>query len=220
MEITTTKIYYTDIPQHISDRKKCVVSVFGGDCFLAAEQYANSVIHNFANNTIPGGPTSRFNQDGTLHSHNKSSRTQEDQIVEKYQQNLLLYPHMYPICDDSKINGEALLYSVCGIMKPIITIASPIKPNMQNKKTINTLINRIYLILYVCWKYNHTLITGLWGCGAFGANPADMAQIWQDAINTSRFLPERIVFAIIIDNYSNKWGNAQLVSKLIEQIKA
>ena len=93
-------------------------------------------------------------------------------------------------------------------------------PNMQNKKTINTLINRIHLMLYVCWKYNHTLITGLWGCGAFGANPHDMAQIWQDAINTSHFLPERIVFAIIIDNYSNKWGSAQLVSKLFEKIKA
>ena len=136
MEITTTKIYYTDIQQHIFDRKKCVVSVFGGDCFLAAEQYANFVIHNFANNTIPGGPTSKFNQNGTLHSHNKSSKTQEDQIVEKYQQNLLLYPHMYPICDDSKINGEALLYSLCGIMKPIITIASPIKPLKFLSQTI------------------------------------------------------------------------------------
>ena len=75
-------------------------------------------------------------------------------------------------------------------------------------------------MLYVCWKYNHTLVTGLWGCGAFGANPEDMAQIWQDAINTSRFLPERIVFSIIIDNYSNKWGNANSIGKLFEKIKA
>ena len=90
MERSTTKIYYTDIPLHVSERRKCIVSVFNdGDCFLASDQYANSVIHNFANNTIPGGPASKFNQNGTLYSHNCKSKTQEDQIVEKYQQNLL-----------------------------------------------------------------------------------------------------------------------------------
>jgi hypothetical protein len=31
MEISTTKIYYTNIPQNISDRKKCIVSVFNGN---------------------------------------------------------------------------------------------------------------------------------------------------------------------------------------------
>jgi len=110
---------------------------------------------------------------------------------------------MYPICDDSRINGEAILYSKCGLMKPIITIASPIKPNMQNRKTYETIIKRMHLILYVSWKYNHTLITGLWGCGAFGANPIEMAQLWQDAINTSRFLPERIVFTILYPTAKN-----------------
>ena len=32
-------------------------------------------------------------------------------------------------------------------------------------------VNRIELMLYVAWKYKKILITGLWGCGAFGANP-------------------------------------------------
>jgi len=220
MEISTIKIHYKDIPQNISDRKKCDISVFNGDCFVAAELYNNSAIHNFANNTRPGGPTSQFNDDGTLYWTSKSSSTQEDQIIKKYRKNLLLYPNMYPICDDSRIDGEAILYSKCYPMKPILTIASPIKPNMQNKKTYETIIKRMHLMLYVCWKYNHTLITGLWGCGAFGANPTEMAQLWQDAINTSRFLPERIVFTIIIDSMSDIWGNALTISKIFENIKA
>jgi uncharacterized protein (TIGR02452 family) len=114
---------------------------------------------------------------------------------------------MYPICNDSIINGEALLYSKCDELKPIITLASPINPNFENKKIYNSIINRLHLLLYVSWKYNHVLITGLWGCGVFGANPENMAKLWNDAINTANFLPKKIVFAIIIDKYSEKWNN-------------
>ena len=217
MEISTKKYYLNDIPSH-KIKQKCIIEVFNGDCFQATEKYVDSVIHNFANNTRPGGPTSQFNESGFLIWQKSSSKTQEDQIIRKYQQNIKLYPHMYPICDDSKINGEALLYSKCGILKPVITIASPINPNFENKKIVNTLINRMHLILYVSWKYNHTLVTGLWGCGAFGANPKNMAELWQEAINSARFVPKRIVFAIILDIYSNKWGKN--VDEYFRNIKA
>ena len=135
MEISTKKYYLNDIPSH-KIKQKCIIEVFNGDCFQATEKYVDSVIHNFANNTRPGGPTSQFNESGFLIWQKSSSKTQEDQIIRKYQQNIKLYPHMYPICDDSKINGEALLYSKCGILKPVITIASPINPNFENKKII------------------------------------------------------------------------------------
>ena len=188
------------------NNKNITIEVFDGDCFRASEKYSDSVIHNFANNTSPGGPTSQFSDAGFLIRQKPNSNTQEDQIIHKYQHNLKLYPNMYPICDDSKINGEAILYSKCGLLKPVITIAAPINPNFKNKKIVNTIINRIHLMLYVSWKYNHTLITGLWGCGAFGANPETMAQLWEQAIKTTKFIPKRIVFAIILDEYSNKWG--------------
>ena len=218
MEISTKKYYYTDIPFINNVKKeKCVIEVFNGDCFSTAEQYPDSCIHNFANNTMPGGPTSRFNIDGLLEWQKSSSKTQEDQIVRKYQYNLKLYPHMYPICDDSKKNGEALLYSKCGILKPVLTIAAPINPNFQNKKTYDTVINRMHLILYISWKYNNTLITGLWGCGAFGANPQKMAELWQYAIDTAKFVPKKIIFSIILDGYSNKWGSN--VSDYFRKIK-
>ena len=126
---------------------------------------------------------------------------------------------MYPICDNSKINGEGLLYSLCGNLQPILSIPCPINPNMKNKNTIKTIINRIHLMLYICHKFNHILITGLWGCGAFGANPYDMAELWQEAINSSKYLPTKIVFAITIDNYSTKWGRYEQISKIFQNIK-
>ena len=53
-EITTKKYYYTDIPQQYGGEKQnCIIEVFNGDCFVAAEMYNDSVIHNFANNTHP-----------------------------------------------------------------------------------------------------------------------------------------------------------------------
>jgi hypothetical protein len=218
MEISTKKYYYTDIPNSNNVKKEiCIIEVFNGDCFDAANMYIDSVIHNFANNTMPGGPTSQFDHNGLLTWQNPHANTQEDQIVRKYQHNLKLYPNMYPICDDSKKNGEAILYSKCGILKPVLTIAAPIKPNFENKKTYDTLINRMHLILYVSWKYNHILVTGLWGCGAFGANPQKMAELWQYAIDTAKFVPKKIVFAIILDGYSNKWGTN--VSEYFRKIK-
>ena len=218
-KISTIKIKFSDINiNQLSEDdkiKKCEILVMNNDCFSVAELYTNSVIHNFANNIKPGGPTSKFNDDGTLKSHNDKSTTQEDQIIARYKNNILLHPNMYPICEDNKINGEALLYSLCNNLHPIITLPSPIKPNILNKKTRQTIINRIHLMLYVSWKYKHSLITGLWGCGAFGADPIYMSELWKESIITSKVLPERIVFAIIQDNYTNKYKDIiQIYNKI------
>ena len=137
----------------------------------------------------------------------------------RYRKNILLYPKFYPICDDSRVGGEALLYSECNELHPIITIAAPINPNFQNRNTIQTILNRIKLMLYVSWKYKKILITGLWGCGAFGANPQLMVKLWQQAISKSKYLPEKIVFAIIIDWMSEKWGDSQSIIKEFSNLK-
>lgn len=219
MPLSTVKISYLEIPHSQIMKRNCQIEVFDGNCFDGAKRYPNSVIHNFANNTRPGGPTSLFGDDGVLQWHSISSQTQEDQIIKLYKKNILLYPKFYPICDDSRIGGEALLYSECNELHPIITIASPIKPNFQNKNTIQTILNRIELMLYVAWKYKKILITGLWGCGAFGANPYTMTQLWQEAISKSKYLPEKIVFAIMIDSMSEKWGDAKSIIKCFSDLK-
>ena len=104
-------------------------------------------------------------------------------------------------------------------LHPIITIAAPPNPNFQNRNTIQTILNRIKLMLYVSWKYKKILITGLWGCGAFGANPKLMVKLWQQAISESNFLPEKIVFAIMIDSMSEKWGDSQSIIKEFVSLK-
>ena len=145
MSLSTVKISYQEIPESQFVNKNCQIEVFDGNCFDGANKYSNSVIHNFTNNTRPGGPSNLFGDDGILQWHSKSSHTQEDQIIKLYQKNILLYPKFYPICDDSRVGGEALLYSECNELYPIITIAAPINPNFQNRNTIKTILNRIKL---------------------------------------------------------------------------
>lgn len=223
MKSETIKYYLKDIPNlpsHEFKKSKCEIIVCEGDCFRAASMYKNSVIHNFANNTRPGGPTSVFDENGILKHQHIKSNTQEDQIIRIYGKNLLLYPKLYPIIDESKENSEALLYSICesAVNLPcVITLPAPIEPNFKNKKTIKTIINRIKLMLYIAHKYSHTLITGMWGCGAFACDPKEMIELWKYAIKTSDYVPDKIVFSILIDEYSRKWGQ---VSDIMDQFNA
>ena len=111
--IKTEKYYFKDIPKKCYNKNICNIIVFNGDCFEAEKIYDNLIIHNFANNIRPGGPTSKFNKNGILEWQKENSNTQEDQIIRRYKNKLLLYPQMYPICNESVKNGEALLYSNC-----------------------------------------------------------------------------------------------------------
>lgn len=56
MPLSTVKISYQEIPHSQIMNRNCQIEVFDGNCFDAANRYPNSVIHNFANNTRPGGP--------------------------------------------------------------------------------------------------------------------------------------------------------------------
>ena len=79
------------------------------------------------------------------------------------------------------------------------------------------MVNRIKLILAVCAKYDKILITGLWGCGAFGGKPKDLADLWQEALSDSRIpKPSQIIFAIKIDDASSKWGSFEDIEKLFK----
>jgi len=234
-EPNTIKISIRDIPSPSSieqkkdqvERQISEIKVFLGNCFQAAEilereqegeklkNRQRPVIHNFANNTRPGGPTNTFDKNGILLQQHKGADTQEDQIIRRYGKDLLLIPSLYPIIDEQTgvQNTEALLYSTCGSKPPIITMPAPIAPRSGNKKVMEkfqqTIIDRIKLMLYVAHKYNNILITGLWGCGAFGLDPRELAKLWEQAINESYHVPKNIVFAIILDDYSKKWGTEE-----------
>lgn len=198
-----------------------VIKIINANCFEVANQYNPNdiIIHNFANNKHQGGPCSKFTEEGTYMSNEFWSNTQEDQIIKKYQNKIVLPKSMYPICNNYILNGEGLLYSECDDLPSVITIAALQDPNYMKKQQRQTMINRIKLILVVCAKYNKNLITGLWGCGAFGGKPIDLAEFWKEALADKTIpKPKEIIFAIKIDNASSKWGSFEDMEKLFRKI--
>ena len=208
----TIKYYYKDIPNILIKQEKSKIILEFESCLNLDKKYKNSVIHNFANNERPGGPTSTFTDDGILISQKENSKTQEDIIIRHYKTNLLFPKKYYPIIDNSIIGSEALLYCKCNNLQSLIALPAINSPNFKNKRTRISLINRILLLLYVSSLNNETLITGLWGCGAFGMNVEDLIDCWKDALTQSKYYPKNIVFSIIIDDYTKKYNKDYLIN--------
>lgn len=226
--IKTHKYYFSDINKIILDTtqsnttNKPQIRIINAGCFEVAEKfnYKEVVVHNFANNNHPGGPCSKFTKEGIFISNQQWANTQEDQLVKRYRENILLPHAFYPICEDNNPGNEALLYSECSsnsVLCDVITIPALQDPNYMKSSQYQTMVNRIKLILAICAKYNKILITGLWGCGAFGGNPKDLADLWQEALSDSRVpKPLLIIFAIKIDGASSKWGSFEDMEKLFK----
>lgn len=56
-----------------------------------------------------------------------------------------------------------------------------------------------------------TLVTGLWGCGAFGMKLEDLIDRRGDALGISDFQPEEIVFAILLDSYTKEYSKEKII---------
>lgn len=229
MAIRTTKYYFSDIDTITSPSTvgcevigKPKITVINDGCFEVADRYkpAKVVIHNFANNGKQGGPCSIFTTEGKFISNQPWANTQEDQLIKRYTENIILPADMYPICKDNIPGNEALLYSQCGVgLCDVVTIAALQNPNYINASQRQTMINRIKLILAVCARHKKKLITGLWGCGAFGGNPQDLAELWRAALSDASLpKPTEIIFAIRIDSASSKWGSFADMEKLFSSI--
>jgi len=212
--ISTSKYRYTDIVENDSIDPPTTIEIIHGNCFDIVNLIENGCLHNFANNEKQGGPCSVFTEDGNYISQSTKSNTQEDQLVKLYKEKLILPKYHYPIIQD---NIEALLHSKCGDMKPVITLPAIICPNFSKKHIEASIIKRILLLLYVCKLYNYTLVTGLWGCGAFGADPNKMFELWKEALSMSRHQPVKIIFVIKIDSYSKKWNNNNDIVNIIKK---
>lgn len=225
----TTKYYYPDI-QTMDVTHPVVqprITIYNADCFQVANAMdaKKVVIHNFANNRSPGGPCSQFTVEGNFISNPSWANTQEDQIVKRYTKNLILPRDMYPICplvvNDDTVGFEALLYTDCvdAGLADIITLPAIQDPNYMKRAQWKTMVNRIKLMLAVCGMRGKKLITGLWGCGAFGGKPSDLLELWKEALaDASIPKPDEIIFAIRIDGASSKWGSYQDMEKLFNQL--
>lgn len=210
----STKVYFTDIVRTGGlKQQKIRVTVFEGSCFDYITQYPDQdiVLHNFANNYHQGGPCSQFTEDGRFIHSEIWSNTQEDQIVRKYSSRLVLPKCYYPICE---AGSQALIYSVLGSGCPdIITLPALDGANYRQAGNRQIMIDCIKTMLYAA--RGKVLVTGLWGCGAFGGSPDDLLEFWGQALHDiSSECPREVVFAIIIDGASRKWGSKEtLLSK-------
>jgi len=248
-ELRTIKYYFKDIATKDNEKlviepsksiSKPRIRIVNAGCFEVADSLVSNdvVLHNFANNKCQGGPCSKFTEDGRFISSQEWSNTQEDQLVRRYRANILLPRALYPICVDNTPDSEALLYSQCGgIICDVITIPALQDPNYMKSSQrqgasldapisrvakgnpCQTMINRIKLILAVCAMHNKILITGLWGCGAFGGKPKDLVELWEEALSDSKISkPSEIIFAIKIDRASSKWGTFDDMEKLFANL--
>lgn len=209
MEVT--KIYYRDRVQVENPPQAKNFIVFNGNCFEALKNYPDSVLHNFANNSHQGGPTSSFTPEGRLVRCSSWSNTQEDQIVKFYGDKLVLPKSMYPISTTE--SGEALILSTGAGMPPLITIAAPIGFNRE--RYCDTMRKRLVLLVETAAKLDKALITGLWGCGAFGGNPYDLIELWDEILSDKTVSkPKTIVFTVIIDTYSKHLDALEILDKL------
>lgn len=199
---TTKKVFFSEIvrgdtPVH-PPKVHVLVDVNMFDCNIDAP-----LIHNFANNEHPGGPCSEFSPDGHFLWHDDRSKTQEDQVVTRFKE-WIRFPHdLYPICTPDSIacivhHGEP----------PVLTLPAPHRPRLTDPAVRQDVIKRIHLALFVANKMQRNLVTGLWGCGAFKANPAHMADIWKEALRTAPAAPTNVFFCLSIDRFSKRWGQS------------
>lgn len=199
--MTTEKIYYDEIVATSATPAPAAAVHIVTDVDMFEADIPSPLFHNFANNTHPGGPCSEFSPDGKFLWHDDRSKTQEDQVVVRFKE-WIRFPHdMYPICTRKRIaclihHGEP----------PILTLPAPYRPDLEKPAVRQDVVRRMHLALAVASKLEKNLVTGLWGCGAFGANPITMAELWREALATAPALPRHVYFCIRIDRFSEKWG--------------
>lgn len=200
--MTTEKLFYDDIiPSSPPSSSPPLVKVITDADMFDAGVVERPLIHNFANNTHPGGPCSEFSPEGAFLWHDDRCKTQEDQVVVRFKDSIR-FPHsLYPICTRAKV---ACL--VHGTTPPVLTLPAPYRPDLSKREVRQDVVRRMHLALYVAHKMERNLLTGLWGCGAFGANPAEMAELWREALATAPAAPRMVCFCLRMDRFSKKWG--------------
>lgn len=74
--------------------------------------------------------------------------------------------------------------------------------SVTKEDNLKVLKDRIEFLLNIVSEFNtDTLILGAWGCGVFGQNPAEVAKLFKETLNTHKF--KKVIFAII-DNETFK----------------
>ena len=186
----------------------CDVTVSGDDSFLAARKLAdqipaeNVLVLNFANSVSQGGGVrlgARAQEEdlcrtSTLYHSLISeeaypfySYNRKKHLNEKGSDTAVYSPNVYIIKDEK-------YQDIAPVKASVVTMAAPI--NTHNVNAIKILDQRIYKLFCLAEKLNHkNLVLGAWGCGAFGNEPEDVAELFRDHLSKFDCF-EHVVFAV------------------------
>lgn len=185
------------------------VTLVRGDCLALAQKLAEkgikATVLNFANNDIPGGPTSC------------RGNTQEEQIFRRTNACLSLDSKLYPIDLDQKTpsllvsdrvtvfkNAAGALLEhpfpisliTCAALRlpPIITTAY----GTDFRTKADAAITEQKMVSIISATPDAVLILGAWGLGAFNGPLDGMARCWKRAIDQcgGESCPKHIIFAV------------------------
>lgn len=114
-------------------------------------------------------------------------------------------PNVYIIKDENYQDIDPVKVSV-------LTMASPVREAVTNATEI--LNRRIYKLLCLAENLGYnTLILGAWGCGAFGNDPEDVADIFKKNLRKFNYF-EHVMFAVKVVTKRDK-KNYQIFKEIL-----
>lgn len=193
--------------QHVDREGSFLIRVTGEDSYQAArslkKQGASDVlVLNFANSISQGGGV------------RIGARAQEEDLCRTSTlYNSLISQEAFPFYDYNRKNdknesgSDTAIYSphvfiikdekyhdIAPVEVSVVTMAAPI--NEPGIHAAEILDQRIYKLLCLAESIGHKkLVLGAWGCGAFGNDPQEVAELFRD--NLKKFdCFEEVVFAV------------------------
>lgn len=212
--VKNTKTYGTDFDLDINVSKPTKIILEDLDTVSAASKYKDGkcALLNFSSYVHPGG------------MFIEGSKAQEECIChESFLYNVLFEFESSFYAWNNKYKNRAL-YTNRGLYSPdivfehvgktftydVITCAAPNKSaaqkyqNVSDAENTKYLRSRIKFLLDIAADNNvNTLILGAYGCGVFGQNPEEVANIFKEYLDSSHKCFNQVIFAIPSGNNGN-----------------
>lgn len=204
------------LPKEKANSEPCKIHIIDSDSFHAAYSFENPLVMNFANAHRPGGGFlfgDKAQEESLCRASTLYTSLTSDTAKEMYE-----YNRTYP----SPVDSDFMLLSpsVCVFRNPdgelldtpyksaVISVPAPDKVRKAYqlpKDELNTIIaNRLSKMfsVVICHGYKN-LILGAWGCGVFGNDTNDVAEIFYNLLfkeNYGKYF-DNITFAIYKDKH-------------------
>lgn len=179
----------------LTQGEMCRIEVTGEDSFQAASRFSRAFVMNYANAHNPGGGFrlgAKAQEEALCRCSTLYGSITSDKAAEMYRYN---NTHLSAVESDYMLlspNVAVFRSSDCELLETpfaaaVITAPAPNRRGaafLSSKKTIQeTFLRRIRIILRTAAVHGYKdLVLGAWGCGAFGNDPAVVAECFRTAL--------------------------------------